>query len=61
LEDVVVKNSILRQRSWDVWGTEYFATRRAIDTTIARLRSKIKEHGERIQGINGLGFRCEEG
>jgi DNA-binding response OmpR family regulator len=43
-----------------VWGTEYFATSRAIDTTIARLRSKIKEHGERIQAIKGLGYRFEE-
>lgn len=43
-----------------VWGTEYFATSRAIDTTVARLRAKIKNEGNKIQGIKGLGYRFDE-
>ena len=43
-----------------VWGTEYFATSRAIDTTIARLRAKIGKEGNKIQGIKGLGYRFDE-
>ncbi|MBK8576217.1 MAG: response regulator transcription factor [Elusimicrobia bacterium] len=43
-----------------VWGTEYYATSRAIDTTIARLRAKINKEGAKIQGIKGLGYRFDE-
>lgn len=43
-----------------VWGTEYYATSRAIDTTIARVRKKIKGEGEKICAIKGLGYRFEE-
>lgn len=43
-----------------VWGTEYFATSRAIDTTVARLRAKIKGEGVKLQGIKGLGYRFED-
>lgn len=43
-----------------VWGTEYFATSRAIDTTIARVRKKIKDEGEKLCAIKGLGYRFEE-
>lgn len=43
-----------------VWGTEYYATSRAIDTTIARVRKKIKGEGEKLCAIKGLGYRFEE-
>ncbi len=45
-----------------VWGIDYFGDVRAVDTLLARLRMKIKEHcaGVRFCSIYGVGYKLEE-
>ena len=45
-----------------VWGIDYFGDVRAVDTLLARLRTKIKEHcaGVRFCSIYGVGYKLEE-
>jgi DNA-binding response OmpR family regulator len=56
------RNRVLTRRflSEAVWGADYIATSRAIDTTMARLRGKLGPEAEKIQAIIGVGYRFEE-
>lgn len=42
-----------------VWGLEYSGTERTVDTHIKTLRMKMKEHGELIKTVWGLGYKLE--
>lgn len=43
-----------------VWDYNYFGDARTVDTHIKKLRLKLKEDGELIQTVRGLGYRFEE-
>jgi len=40
-----------------VWGYDYFGETRTVDTHITRLRSKLRDCGELIQTVRGVGYR----
>jgi DNA-binding response OmpR family regulator len=42
-----------------VWGFDYFGDERTVDTHIKRLRMKLKDHGQLIKTVRGLGYRFE--
>jgi two-component system alkaline phosphatase synthesis response regulator PhoP len=42
-----------------IWGTEYFGSSRAIDSTITRLRAKLGKHAAHIEAVQGIGYRYE--
>lgn len=42
-----------------VWGYDYYGDDRTVDTTVKRLRKKLKAEGDRIQTIRGVGYRFE--
>jgi DNA-binding response OmpR family regulator len=42
-----------------VWGYDYFGDERTVDTHIKRLRMKLKDYGELIKTVRGLGYRFE--
>lgn len=42
-----------------VWGYDYYGDDRTVDTTVKRLRKKLKSEGDRIQTIRGVGYRFE--
>ncbi|TDL30951.1 response regulator transcription factor [Jeotgalibacillus sp. S-D1] len=42
-----------------VWGLEYSGTERTVDTHIKTLRMKMKQHGELIKTVWGLGYKLE--
>lgn len=42
-----------------VWGYDFFGDNRVVDTHVKNLRNKLKEQGEYIQTIKGLGYRFE--
>lgn len=43
-----------------VWGTEHYSLDRTIDTHISRLRRKLKEYGDIIETVQGVGYRLRE-
>lgn len=43
-----------------IWGFDYEGDLRVVDTTIKRLRKKMKEKGECIQTVRGLGYKFKE-
>ena len=43
-----------------VWNYDYFGDARTIDTHVKKLRSKMKDKGECIKTIWGLGYKLEE-
>ncbi len=43
-----------------VWGQEYTATTRTIDTHIYRLRQNLGKKGDHIQSVGNLGYKWEE-
>jgi len=40
-----------------VWGYEYFGTTRTVDVHIGRLREKLAPLGEKIETVEGVGYR----
>ncbi|MBK8574648.1 MAG: response regulator transcription factor [Elusimicrobia bacterium] len=42
-----------------IWGTEYFGSSRAIDSTVTRLRGKLGKHAAAIEAVQGIGYRYE--
>lgn len=40
-----------------VWGFDYFGDERTVDTHVKRLRKKLKDDGELIKTIRGVGYR----
>lgn len=42
-----------------VWGYDFFGDNRVVDTHVKNLRSKLKEQGDYIQTIKGIGYRFE--
>jgi len=40
-----------------VWGYEYFGTTRTVDVHIGRLREKLGPLGEKIETVEGVGYR----
>jgi DNA-binding response OmpR family regulator len=42
-----------------IWGTEYFGSSRAIDSTVTRLRAKLGKHATAIEAVQGIGYRFE--
>ena len=42
-----------------VWNYDYFGDARTIDTHVKKLRAKLKEKGEYIQTVWGVGYRFE--
>ncbi|HUW23255.1 MAG TPA: response regulator transcription factor [bacterium] len=40
-----------------VWGYEYFGTTRTVDVHIGRLREKLASLGEKIETVEGVGYR----
>ena len=58
-----MENHMNREEILDaVWGIDYFGDVRAVDTLLARLRMKVKEHcaGVRFCSIYGVGYKLEE-
>lgn len=43
----------------NVWNYDYFGDARTIDTHVKKLRSKLKEKGDYIQTVWGLGYKFE--
>ncbi len=43
----------------NVWNYDYFGDARTIDTHVKKLRSKLKERGEYIKTIWGMGYKFE--
>jgi DNA-binding response OmpR family regulator len=41
----------------NVWGIEDYGTSRTIDSTLARLRTKLGECGQHFQSIKGIGYQ----
>lgn len=41
----------------NVWGIEDYGTSRTIDSTLARLRSKLGDFGQAFQSIKGIGYQ----
>ncbi|MGD7044890.1 response regulator transcription factor [Jeotgalibacillus proteolyticus] len=58
---VTNKNSLVSREYLmeTVWGLEYSGTERTVDTHIKTLRMKMKQHGERIKTVWGLGYKLE--
>ncbi|MBQ5995319.1 MAG: response regulator transcription factor [Clostridia bacterium] len=45
----------------DVWGLDYFGDTRAVDSHVARLRTKLGEWGEKhLKTVYGLGYKIQE-
>ncbi|MBQ1877370.1 MAG: response regulator transcription factor [Erysipelotrichaceae bacterium] len=44
-----------------VWGTSYLGESRTIDVHIGTLRSKIREYGNDIRTVHGVGYSLKEG
>lgn len=44
-----------------VWGADYIDGDRSVDNTILRLRRKLREHGEKIETVWGVGYRWQRG
>ncbi|MBK8869998.1 MAG: response regulator transcription factor [Elusimicrobia bacterium] len=42
-----------------IWGTEYFGSSRAIDSTVTRLRAKLGKQATAIEAVQGIGYRFE--
>lgn len=45
----------------NVWDTEYEGETRTVDVHVAALRSKLKEEGDRIQTVRGVGYKMNGG
>ncbi len=45
----------------NVWNYDYFGDARTIDTHVKKLRSKLKDKGEYIKTIWGMGYKFEVG
>ncbi|MDA7857888.1 response regulator transcription factor [bacterium] len=43
-----------------VWGYEYFSTTHTIEVTIARLREKLGKYANKIETIEGIGYKFTE-
>ena len=43
-----------------VWGQEYYGIERTMDTHVSRLRRKLRQFGERIETVHGVGYRLKE-
>ena len=43
----------------NVWNYDYFGDARTIDTHVKKLRSKLKDKGEYIKTIWGMGYKFE--
>ncbi|MDO4564167.1 MAG: response regulator transcription factor [Clostridia bacterium] len=43
----------------DVWGDDYFGETRTVDVHIRTLRRKLKEAGDCIETVRGVGYRME--
>jgi DNA-binding response OmpR family regulator len=55
-------NVVKRERLMDeVWDVNWFGSTKTLDVTVARLRSKLEEHGSpmRVATVRGVGFRLE--
>ena len=45
----------------DVWGLDYYGDTRAVDSHVARLRTKLGEWGEKhLKTVYGLGYKIQE-
>ena len=44
----------------NVWGSDITVTQRTIDTHLKRLREKLREAGELIETVRGIGYRFAE-
>ena len=44
-----------------VWGTSYLGESRTIDVHVGTLRSKIREYGNDIRTVHGVGYSLKEG
>lgn len=42
-----------------VWGYDFFGDNRVVDTHVKNLRNKLKDQGDYIQTIKGVGYRFE--
>lgn len=45
----------------NVWNYDYFGDARTIDTHVKKLRSKLREKGNLIQTVWGIGYKLSEG
>ena len=45
----------------DIWGVNYYGETRTVDMHIRTLRQKLKDYGERIETVRGVGYRLEIG
>ena len=41
----------------DIWGYDFYGDERTIDTHIKMLRQSIKEYGEYIKTVRGVGYK----
>ncbi|PPA70889.1 response regulator transcription factor [Jeotgalibacillus proteolyticus] len=55
------KNSVVTREYLmeTVWGHDYSGTERTVDTHVKTLRMKMKQHGELIKTVWGLGYKLE--
>lgn len=54
------KLALSREQILDrIWGYAFEGDSRVVDTTIKRLRKKLKEEGEYIQTIRGIGYKFQ--
>ena len=53
--NVISRQDIIR----DVWGYQYYSDDRTLDTHIKLLRKDLKEYGEYITTLRGVGYRFE--
>lgn len=44
----------------NVWGHDTYVTDRVIDTNVRRLRQKLKDKGDLIETVRGVGYRFKE-
>jgi len=52
-EKVLTRDAILNK----VWGYKYYGGTRTVDVHITNIRRKIKEYGNNIETIRGVGYR----
>ena len=43
-----------------VWGYDFYADSRVVDTTVSKLRQKLGEERDMIQGVYGAGYRLKK-
>jgi two-component system alkaline phosphatase synthesis response regulator PhoP len=44
-----------------VWGTSYLGESRTIDVHVGTLRGKLREYGNDIKTVHGVGYSLKEG